>query len=997
MIQPFRKFCPISLLTRLCCVLAGVGAVATLAVATPVAAQIKPDLSVERGPALAGGISARARANYKQLVAGNGDASVMWTGSGGNHTLYFGKADFWGVVRGNFTGAGNLQLECDEFKNNKDFSAYQNLGPATITTHSKSGVAELNTTTWVAYPENLIVTELTNSGSAPLHFHTKLGNALASDGVPACQGADSRSTWQIVSPDLVAFELGNRPKEKVANGQKETHPTHFSGRIAGVQITSPEYPHVPFLSWNPQALTVKTGPIKIEPSEHGDAIHFPAGGNQRVYFPVGEMPESAFTFTAWINPGEFAPDQTIFSGVATETDKYPYFRGFLAHLLNGVPEVRWNYFNATGTTPLPKGQWSEIKAVYEKQLLTLYVNGKQVAQGDNPPAEAQMGWDKCTLRTGDPKLPFNGCAPKAMLRQSLCGAAPEVSGQSLNFTVEPGRSVTLLVSLVSDRNTPDYEKVAGKICHATSEELARLKTAHAAWWHNFWSKSFIEIPDKAVMANWYGSLYDLACCSRADCPPPGLWYNFVRGMNCGWQGDYTLNYNYQAPFWAGLSANHFELTDSYDSVLLDHISRGLSIARNAWRMSSMRFPSSLKEFIAQRALPEPSPNPASYKGIYLYAHLIPLPGWSSDLATFHNQKSGSLFCTVNMVMRWRLTRDLKYAEKVYPFLKGTADFWGDYLVLKDGRYVSLNDAVAERSGDNVNPATTISFLKLLYPSLLEISQKLNRDAALRPQWQDIMARLSPFTYVPASSISSLQSVPREVLKDKMVIRDCEANGPDFPRSAYNEYQDHKARGSSAGMSCVQTIFPGWSFGLESPLQEREAVLNTVTFAAQWFDNNNNCNFYAAAAVAGYDPKEILKNMGALIANYQLDDFTIVTKGGGTEDVAIIPCALHHMFLQSHQDYIHIFPNWPKDMDAAFGDLPACGGFTISSKQAGGKILYVQIHSTAGEVCRMVNPWPQTTVQVVSTVEPAVQVAGTTISCQTQVGEILTLTPVKPAE
>jgi hypothetical protein len=961
-----------------------------LALALSPFAEAESELSVDRGPALAGRISASAGANYKQLVAGNGDASLMWTGTKGNFTLYFGKSDFWGVVRGNFTGAGGLNLVCDEVREGQDFSAHQNLGPATITTHTKNGTAELNTRAWVAYPENLIVTELSNSGSVPLHFHTRLDNALASDVVPVCQGADKQSTWQIVSPDLVQFELGNRPKEKVTSGQRKPLSTPFSGRIAGVEITSPEYPQGPFLSWNPKALTASIGTVQIEPSEHGDAVLFTANENKRMNCAVGEMPESAFSFTAWINPSEFDTDQTVFAGVASEADKYPYFRGFLVHLLNGVPEVRWNYFTATGTSALPRGQWSEIKAVYENQLLTLFVNGKQVAQGDNPPAEAQMGWDKCVLRTGDPKIPFNGCAPQAMLRQSICGAVPEVSGQSLNFTVEPGQTVSLLVSLVSDRNTADYLQVAAKLSQSTKEDLARLKTAHASRWNAFWGKSFIEIPDQAVMANWYGSLYALACCSRADCPAPGLWYNFVRGVNCGWQGDYTLNYNYQAPFWAGLCSNHLELTDNYDSVLLDHIGRGRTIAQNAWRMNSMRFPASLDEFIAQRALPEPSPNHAAYKGIFLYAHLIPLPGWSIDLATFHNQKSGALFCALNMIMRWRLTHDLTYAEKVYPFLKGTAEFWDDYLVLKDGRYVSLNDAVAERSGDNTNPATTISFLKLFYPSLLEISRKLNRDAGLHAKWQDIIARLSPFTYVPASSISSLQSVSPEILKNKMVIRDCEADGPDFPQPAFNDYHDQKARSSSPGMSCVQTVFPGWSFGLESTPQEREAALNTVTFAAQWFDNNNCCNFYADAAITGYDPKEILKNMDALIANYQRDDFTIVTKGGGTEDVAIVPCALHHMFLQSHQKDIHLFPNWPKDLDASFGDLPACGGFTISSKQKGGKILYVQVHSTAGEVCRIANPWPGKKVLA----DSGTVFQGDSLEFPTSIGQTLLLTPAQ---
>ena len=67
-----RKFYSISRLKGLFYGLVSIGIVAT-----PVVAQIKPDLSVERGPALANGISALASDNYKQLVAGNGDASVM--------------------------------------------------------------------------------------------------------------------------------------------------------------------------------------------------------------------------------------------------------------------------------------------------------------------------------------------------------------------------------------------------------------------------------------------------------------------------------------------------------------------------------------------------------------------------------------------------------------------------------------------------------------------------------------------------------------------------------------------------------------------------------------------------------------------------------------------------------------------------------------------------------------------------------------------------------
>ncbi len=924
------------------------------------------------------------------MVAGNGDISVMWSGGGGAYQLFFGKADFWGVVRGNITTAGNLRLECDELKAATGMCR-QNLGQATITTKETGSTGELSTCTWVAYPENLIVTEMTNTGTSPLHFHTALQDGAGHYHNAADRGATADSTWLSVSPDLVEFQVGDREVDrKIGKDSKKVH-EHFVGSIAGLDITSPEYPK-PFLSLVPSDPEIRNiGNLKITPGDaHGDSVTFDNEADHRLILPEGCLPQTGFTFTAWVNPSVLTEDGTIFQGIAREKfDGYPYFRGFLVHLLNGRPEVRLNYYQATAPEPIALNQWTEIQAVYDKQVLKVLVNGKEVARGENPPASAQMGWDKCTLRTGDPDLPFKGCAPKAILRQHVVGAASQAAGTTLAFTVDPGKTVDLLVSLVSDRNSPDYIQVAERLANSSPEEIAKLKTAHDTWWHTFWGRSFVEIPDKAVMENWYGSIYDLAVCSRGDCPPPGLWYNFGRGMNSPWDGDYTLDYNYQAPFWAGLSTNHFELTDNYDPLLLDHISRGRSIAENAWRMNPAGQPRTLEDYIAERNAAPHNPNPTSYKGIYLYTHLIPLPGWSNDYGTFWGQKSNALFCTVNMVQRWRLTRDLAYARKVYPFLKGTAEFWDDYLVLKDGHYKSLKDALCENSGDNTNPATTISFLRLLYPSLVEISQKLNLDADERAKWNEILQKLSPFTYVSVAQCGSLKTLLPPEFKDKMVIRDCEDNGPDFPKPAYGVYQDHKIRGSSAGMSCVQAIFPGWSFGLESTKEERDAALNSVTFAAQWFDFNNSCNFYADAAAAGYDPKEILANMDALLATYQTSDFTIRTPGGGTEDVAIIPCGLHYMFLQSHQANIHIFPNWPKEMDATFGDLPACGGFTVSSKQEGGKILYVVIKSQAGEVCHLANPWPGMKVSAGGTT-----LSGEVLTFPTKAGDRIVVTPLQ---
>ncbi len=49
---------------------------------------------------------------------------------------------------------------------------------------------------------------------------------------------------------------------------------------------------------------------------------------------------------------------------------------------------------------------------------------------------------------------------------------------------------------------------------------------------------------------------------------------FVTRDEAAWGGDYHLNYNYQAPYWASFSSNHISLTDNFDQPLLDYMEAG---------------------------------------------------------------------------------------------------------------------------------------------------------------------------------------------------------------------------------------------------------------------------------------------------------------------------------------------------------------------------------------------------------------------------------------
>jgi hypothetical protein len=932
-------------------------------------------------------------------VIGNGDMAVMIGGPSTSLSFCVGKSDFWGVEHGVIMPVGSLVLSAPALSGGS-YSLVENVGAATVTGNFRSGSSGLSLVSWIATSQNTAFIQLTNTGSQPLTLTSKLLDGFGTAGNAGTLGYSTNSTWLNVSPDSVNLEIGNHMNIGSA--------APLQGRIADMQIfnqaLSPSQLNAlgtsgavaSVLEWtatNTGGATL-TGTATLNTTDpHGGSVVLTGDAGSEVAVGVMCVPQTQFSVSAWVKLAAIntTNESCVFAGLVSHgTTGYPFLRGLkLVVLSNGALSATLNTSGGLDTTPtglftnasvnactatasnsLAVNQWIQTAVTYNGNALTIYTNGTAAGVTTNFPAAADvMGRNKTAIHLGDTNVPFSGCAPQGVLMQSVFGAAVTGNRNTLTFTVPAGGQAAIALAAVTDLNASNYLAVAQQQSQqASASSMNSLFQGHNQWWSNFWSKSFIQIGDQQIQDNWYASLYLLACCSASNCPPPGLWGNFISSTGMYWEGDYTLDYNYEATFWVALACNHPELADNYDGLLLDHISRGEAIAQHY-----------------------------GYQGVYLYTHLIPVPGWSDDGYTFWSQKSDALFAAVDCAMRWRYTQDTNYAAEIYPYLKGVADFWDSYLVLTNNQYVDYNDASDESwSTIDVNPATTLAFIQLVYPSLMEMSQALNVDASLRPAWSDIVARLSPLPVVPASSVSSLAALGTDyVVPGENVIRDT-SSGTAFPTPEVNVYQDHQVRGSSAGMNSTQTIFPGWDVGLESEPVTLAAAQNTVYLAAEWYDGNDCCTFYPSAAAVGYDPVEILANLDVAITYYQYPNFMFSFGGGGTEDYSIVPCTLANMFLQSYQSNLHIFPNWPVNQNASFGNLNACHGFLVSSAMTNGLIPCVQITSAAGQMLSLVNPWPQTTVQVASTVNPTTQFTGSIFARQTQVGEVLTLSPVGPA-
>ena len=966
------------------------------------------------GPALAanvGGSYSSPPANFPTAgndsvttapVTGNGDLAITVGGASSALQFYVGKADFWGVEHGIIMPVGSLTLSAPALSGSS-YALNQNVGPATVTGNFINGNSALTVSSWVANSENTAVIQLNNSGTSPLSLTSQLLDGFAgSKGNPATYGSTNNSTWLNVSPDMVYVELGNQ-----LHNAAGTAP--FTGKIADLRLYNQALSGAtlanldgvsvptPLLRWSTTNMGAAAliGNASLNTGDpHGGSVSVASGSDE---LAVGDLPlpENQFTFSTWINVsstgvnGNIVTAQIPYADTYGSTFPYPYTRGLTLNLVGGKLSASLNTsgylnlgspyqtfyndspnnFTTTAGSALPANQWIQAAVTYDGNTLTIYTNGIALGTPVTFPTglpNGMMGWNKMATHLGDTNVIYNGCAPQGVLMQSVLGATATTSSQgALTFTIPAGGSVTITLAAVTDRNNTNYFAAAQQQTqYATPLSINNLFQGHNTWWSNFWTKAYVQIPDQKIQNNWYGSLYLLACCSTSNSPPPGLWGNFITGTQPQWGGDYTLDYNYEATFWGALACNHSELADNYDKVLLDQITRGRATAQYC-------FPGN--------------------NGIYFYCHLIPAPGWADDPGSFWGQKSDAIFAAVNCAMRWKYSQDTNYAAKVYPYLKGVADFWNSYLTLSGNQYVDINDSAWEQSGSDNNPSTSLAFIQLVYPALVQMSQALNVDAGSRAQWNNITARLAPQTIVPASSIGSLNSLGAPYNNPGVNVIRASSSGTDFPIPAVTSYQNHQLAHSSAGMGPCQVIYPGWNIGLENDPATLLAASNTVWLAAQWYDNNNMSNFYPDAACVGYDPNAILSILDTMLTYYQNQNFMEDPGGGGTENYTIVPATLAAMFVQSYQTNMHIFPDWPTNQSAAFGNMNACGGFLVSGAITLGSANYVQIQSTAGQLLKLANPWPGANVECVSSINGVTTLSGSVLYYQTQVGEVLTLT------
>ena len=489
-------------------------------------------------------------------------------------------------------------------------------------------------------------------------------------------------------------------------------------------------------------------------------------------------------------------------------------------------------------------------------------------------------------------------------------------------------------------------------------------------WNIFWQKSGVELEDKSLETIWYWNLYFFNCAVRSDVTCPGLFANWSLGnIGTAWHGDYHLNYNTQQPFWVTFSSNHLEQNLPYVNLVNNLLPVSKQWAKDYYQMRGAFFPHS--------AYP-----------VNITMHPYPVPDWGWEI-----------FETPWMVqgLWWHYiySYDKEFLRKqAYTPIREATLFLIDYMKRPDAHGKQWND-----NKYHIFPSVP--------PELygLQPGFKYNYDTQI-----DIALVKFVFkAYVEAVKILGYEKSESVNLSD---VKNILANMPEYPTIVSKEYGEIYTSVVGENDKIVYNVpanlthvFPGEEYGINVSPQIYRKLVNT--YKAHQNEGGNDIVFLnmQAARLGILDLDKFKRQVKyAMLPNGTVTDM-VLQSGGRYDDNSdfdymgkmgiwfenfALPTVINECLMQSYNGTISLFPNWNKNKKASFSTLRAVGAFLVSAKCGNGEVECVTIKSEKGINCKIINPWNDSSVQIIRNGKKSEVFNQAVISFKTEVNEEIEL-------
>ena len=426
--------------------------------------------------------------------------------------------------------------------------------------------------------------------------------------------------------------------------------------------------------------------------------------------------------------------------------------------------------------------------------------------------------------------------------------------------------------------------------------------AHREWWHNYYPRSFVTIPDKSLEALYWQTIYRFGCTSRAErciVDTPGIW------LQGGPWPYFTTDWNIQSAHWPVYAANRLEQGQALVDRLYDRREELIKAVRPVeWQEDSAYLPIAVAwDMIGSREADK------------RYYDLVGNLPW-----TLNNCWSQYRYSMDNAMLR----------DKIYPLLRRAINLYLHMVKDSSDGKLHLPPTYSPESGVWEDCNFDLALCKWGCLTLLKASQRLKIDDPLIPRWREVAARLPDFPadefgFMLGSNKSSLAN--HRHLSNQLMI---------YPLHLVNMEQTGVEK--VIKRSFDRTRFTGGSDQLQAMVQTHAGPI--------------------AAALGLGD--EVLAGLKRLQDDLCPNGLWHCKGNPCIESTLSVANNIQEMLIQSWSDpakdepgLIRIFPAIPSAWkDVEFHDLRAEGAFLVSAKRRSGKTEWVRIKSLAGEPCRV---------------------------------------------
>jgi len=491
-------------------------------------------------------------------------------------------------------------------------------------------------------------------------------------------------------------------------------------------------------------------------------------------------------------------------------------------------------------------------------------------------------------------------------------------------------TVNLVVALADNLiggNEEDPNPIASSLALGASPQV--VKANSQAFWSRYWNASSVSLPTRRTLEGmWYGAQYVTACMTastsvhrkwKGRVPPPGLYGPFTTADYAFWNGDLTLDYNQEAPYYHVYSSNHPERAAAAFNAITDYAAAARAQAQRTAQQANLSCDASALNFPC---------------------HLAPWGYQSRDTRTYM-QWNGP-YAALLFINRWEYTYDEDFArQSTLPLLAGLNAWSRCYLVRRNasgvpGGYVleDANTQVPDQIFENspaVNPTDALALMRRVATAHRDIATALRESYP--PYVDEIIAHLAPLPVVAAPSQN--QSVWAA------------ANGLGWLNS-------------SRGVLQTSPLFPLWPSetidGLSADNQTRAIAQATASLYANfscggaWPEGPPTCVYAGWGALTVFPALARALAGGvaggaAVVGAHEMADafeqyleaygangtnFLAYAPGGGIENVGLAH-PLNDMLVQTcSQGVIHLFPVWPLNEPASFTTLRVKGALLVSA-------------------------------------------------------------------